>query len=113
MRCYFGFSNLGLYLPLLGQPQILTNARLYELLQVILQHTKLLSSMTFLSMVSVIQALIPFSRVPTHLPRPSKVRFILNVLEDLIDKLLKRHINFLGLYVKSILRTLGSFLVLC
>ena len=52
--------------------------------------------MTFLSMVSAIHALIPFSWVSTHLPRPSKVRFIIDALEDLIERLLKRHINSLG-----------------
>ena len=57
----------------------------------------LLGSISFLSMVSTIQALIPFNQVPTHLPQPLKVRFILDALKDLIDRLLKHHINSLGL----------------
>lgn len=71
--------------------------RFCELLQMVIQYTALLGSMTFLSMVNAIQALIPPGRVSTHFSRPPKVRLILNTLEDLIDKLLKRHINSFGL----------------
>ena len=82
--------------PSLADQKFLRMPRNYKLLQVILQYTTLLGSMTFLSMVSIIQALNPFSWVPTHLPQPSKVRFILDAFEDLIDWILKRHINSLS-----------------
>ena len=98
--------------PFLFDHKFLQMPRFYKLLQVVLQHTALLGSMTFLSMVSAIQALIPSSWVPTHLSRPPKVRLILNTLKDLIDRLLKCRINSLGC-IKSILGTLGSLLVLC
>ena len=95
--------------------------RFYELLQVVLQYTTLLGSMTFLSMVSAIQALIPSNGVSTHFSRPLKVRLILNTFEDLIDKLLKRHINSLGplrrvhtrdpwLLPSSLLKPLGTII---
>ena len=69
---------------------------LYKLLQVILQCTTLLDSMTLLSVVSTVQTLIPSGQAPAHLPRPSEVRLILNMLKDLVDELFEGRINTLG-----------------
>ena len=70
---------------------------LYKLLQVVLQHTTLLSSMAFLYMISTVQALIPCGQFSAHLSWLMKLRLILNTLKDLVDRLLKSHINALGL----------------
>ena len=56
----------------------------------------LLSSMTILSVVSVVQTLIPSGRVLAHLPQPSEVQLILHTLKDLVVRIFEGHINTLG-----------------
>lgn len=80
------FTTPGLHDKLLQMPQP------RQLLQMILQNPTLLSGVPFIPVVNAIKILISSRRIAPHLAWPPKVWLILYPLQNLMHRLLKRHI---------------------
>ena len=74
------------------QHELLQVPCFHQLSQMILQHPTLLGRMLFVPVVSIMQVLISLRRIPSHLVRPPKERFVLNPIYDLVHWLLERYI---------------------
>ena len=80
--------------------ELLQVSRFHQLSQMIFRHSTLLDRMPFVSVVSIIQVLILSRGIPSHLVRPSKERFVLNSIYDLVHWLLERYIYLSLLHLR-------------
>ena len=72
----------------------------HKLPQMVFQHSTLLNRMPLVPVVSTIQVLISSRRIPSHLVRPPKERFVLNSIYDLVHWLLERYIYLPQLHLR-------------
>lgn len=72
-------------------------SKLDELFQVIFNCFALFGTMSFILVIRTVQTLVPFGWVFAHLARLPEVRFMLYLLQDLMDWLLKCYIDSLRL----------------